>query len=118
MLLLQGKRITNLACGVHGSNCTAVTWGVFPDKEIIQPTVVDTDSFQVWKDEAFLLWRMQWQSIYPRGSESWDLIQQIHDSYFLVSLVDNNYVSGDIFAVFNELLSNSEDGAEEEEKKE
>ena len=27
----------------------AVTWGVFPGKEIIQPTVVDPDSFLIWK---------------------------------------------------------------------
>lgn len=27
----------------------AVTWGVFPGKEIIQPTVVDPVSFHVWK---------------------------------------------------------------------
>jgi methylenetetrahydrofolate reductase (NADPH) len=30
-----------------------VTWGVFPGREIIQPTVVDAASFSVWKDEAF-----------------------------------------------------------------
>ncbi len=28
---------------------TAVTWGVFPGKEIVQPTVVDPMSFKVWK---------------------------------------------------------------------
>jgi len=27
----------------------AVTWGVFPGKEIIQPTVVDPIAFTVWK---------------------------------------------------------------------
>ena len=27
----------------------AVTWGVFPGKEIIQPTVVDPVSFHFWK---------------------------------------------------------------------
>lgn len=27
----------------------AVTWGVFPGKEIIQPTVVDPVSFKSWK---------------------------------------------------------------------
>jgi methylenetetrahydrofolate reductase (NADPH) len=27
----------------------AVTWGVFPGKEIIQPTVVDPESFHFWK---------------------------------------------------------------------
>lgn len=27
----------------------AVTWGVFPGKEVVQPTVVDPQSFSVWK---------------------------------------------------------------------
>ena len=27
----------------------AVTWGVFPGKEILQPTVVDPVSFNIWK---------------------------------------------------------------------
>lgn len=27
----------------------AVTWGVFPAREVIQPTVVDPQSFLVWK---------------------------------------------------------------------
>lgn len=27
----------------------AVTWGVFPGKEVVQPTVVDPHSFLVWK---------------------------------------------------------------------
>ena len=30
----------------------AVTWGVFPDREVMQPTVVDFKSFVAWKDEA------------------------------------------------------------------
>ena len=34
---------------VGPSDVNAVTWGVFPGKEIIQPTVVDPQSFAVWK---------------------------------------------------------------------
>jgi hypothetical protein len=26
---------------------------------------------------------------------------QVQDTYYLVSLVDNNYIDGDLFAVFN-----------------
>jgi hypothetical protein len=32
----------------------AVTWGVFPGKEIAQPTVVDPEAFLAWKTEAFV----------------------------------------------------------------
>ena len=31
------------------SHPIAVTWGVFPGKEIVQPTVVDSISFNIWK---------------------------------------------------------------------
>ena len=33
-----------------------VTWGVFPNHEIVQPTIVERSSFLAWKDEAFALW--------------------------------------------------------------
>ena len=33
-----------------------MTWGVFPGREVLQPTVVDPISFRVWKDEAFRQW--------------------------------------------------------------
>lgn len=48
----------------------AVTWGVFPGKEIAQPTVVDPASFRVWKDEAFELWLTQWANVYDDATVS------------------------------------------------
>ena len=36
----------------HRHRPVAVTWGVFPGREVLQPTVVDPVSFKVWKDEA------------------------------------------------------------------
>ncbi|KAL3862448.1 hypothetical protein ACJMK2_008412 [Sinanodonta woodiana] len=69
----------------------AVTWGVFPGKEIIQPTVVDPIAFKFWKDEAFALWIEGWGKLYPDGSKSRDIIQNIHDNYYLVNLVDNEF---------------------------
>ena len=35
---------------------TALTWGVFPNREILQPTIFDHDVFLIWSDEAFQLW--------------------------------------------------------------
>ncbi|PHT92302.1 hypothetical protein T459_00184 [Capsicum annuum] len=48
----QGNFISN----VHQTDVNAVTWGVFPAKEIVQPTIFDPASFMVWKDEAFEIW--------------------------------------------------------------
>ncbi|OWA51199.1 Methylenetetrahydrofolate reductase [Hypsibius exemplaris] len=69
----------------------AVTWGVFPGREIIQPTVVDPVSFRCWKDEAFALWHEQWCYIYPVGSHSREILEEIRSTFFLVNLVDNEF---------------------------
>ena len=82
---------------------SAVTWGVFPGEEIIQPTVVDAKTFHVWKDEAFEIWREEWAALYEEESTSRRLIEEIHDSYWLLNLVENDYINGDIFAIFRDL---------------
>ena len=56
------------------SGPAAVTWGVFPGREVLQPTVVDPEAFMVWKDEAFNLWLEQWASIYDDESLSYELM--------------------------------------------
>jgi methylenetetrahydrofolate reductase (NADPH) len=42
----QGALMTN-TCSENTAN--ALTWGVFPGQEIVQPTIVDTASFLAWK---------------------------------------------------------------------
>jgi len=96
---LKGESYTNT------KETNAVTWGVFPGKEIIQPTVVDSASFVVWKDEAFAVWKSVWAHKYPENSPSRVLLDSIINSFFLVNIVDNNFVDGDIFAVFSEVAT-------------
>ncbi|KAE8591852.1 hypothetical protein XENTR_v10018592 [Xenopus tropicalis] len=92
-------RVNYHIVNVHGQNITnaadlqpsAVTWGIFPGREIIQPTVVDPVSFMYWKDEAFALWIEQWAKLYEEESPSRMIIQYIHDNYYLVNLVDNDF---------------------------
>eukprot|EP00920_Eleutheroschizon_duboscqi_P036587 GHVT01088088.1.p1 GENE.GHVT01088088.1~~GHVT01088088.1.p1 ORF type:complete len:381 (-),score=18.56 GHVT01088088.1:922-2064(-) len=84
---------------------TAVTWGVFPGEEIVQPTVVDNESFRAWKDEAFALWLVEWGAIYDKDSESYALLKEIHDRWYLVNVVDNNFLSGDLFTKLVEFVS-------------
>ncbi|MBA0713817.1 hypothetical protein Golax_012826 [Gossypium laxum] len=93
----------NLLSNIGLTDVNAVTWGVFPAKEIIQPTVVDPASFVVWKDEAFEIWSRSWSALYPDGDPSKNLLEEIQSSYYLVSLVDNNYMDGNIFGVFEDL---------------
>lgn len=142
------------------ADANAVTWGVFPGKEIIQPTVVDQRSFLVWKvrkrvcwhtkrelqcrplywfcvrhpstghailfmigipsamwvherlllilqDEAFQLWQTEWASLYSEGSTAAKLINGIVDSWYLVSLVDNDFIKGDLYRIFDLPASSS-----------
>ena len=52
----QGDLRTN----THSDGPNAVTWGVFPNKEIIQPTIVEAISFMAWKAGVeFLISRIQ-----------------------------------------------------------
>lgn len=81
----------------YGSNSrgglTALTWGVFPDREIVQPTIFDPKTFLVWAEEAFSLWTGMWLNLYDPESESYELIETIRDTYYLVAIIDNDYES-------------------------
>jgi methylenetetrahydrofolate reductase (NADPH) len=83
---------------------TALTWGVFPNKEIIQPTVFDSDTFIVWSEEAFQLWQTGWTDLYDDETESSALLYDMHDKYFLVAIIDNDYIESDLYSVFTEAL--------------
>ena len=52
------------------------------------------------------LWTSIWAAIYDDESASNALIHRIHDTYFLVAIVDNDFVAGpnSIWAVFHELV--------------
>jgi methylenetetrahydrofolate reductase (NADPH) len=84
----------------------AVTWGVFPDREILQPTVMDPLAFVgPWKDEAFALWG-QWSSAYEEGSEAHAALCDVAENYYLVAAVDNEYEKGDgLFDLFRAALA-------------
>ncbi len=101
----------------------AVTWGVFPDKEVQQPTVVDPEAFRVWVPEAFELWSTQWKSLYeprvdkatgntddsPEHSTARSVLDHIMSDWWLVSIVDNDFRDGrnSIFLALQELVTSS-----------
>lgn len=63
----------------------AVTWGVFPGKEIVQPTIVESVSFLAWRDEAFRL-GMDWAHCHDSGSPSRALIETVMTDWTLVNI--------------------------------
>ena len=135
---LDGKVVMEGEEGV-----TALTWGVFPNKEILQPTVFDPNTFLVWSKEAFQLWLDTWACLYDDASESSSLIYkvrkrlflyneyliihfflslryifslsllllllryalcQIHDTYYLVAIIDNDYIRSTLFTMLEEVI--------------
>ncbi|KXN92415.1 Methylenetetrahydrofolate reductase 2, partial [Leucoagaricus sp. SymC.cos] len=82
----QGDLRTN----THSDGPNAVTWGVFPGKEIIQPTIVEAISFMAWKDEAYELGK-QWASMYDADSLSYKVISDLMENSLLVNVVHNDF---------------------------
>ncbi|KYK55670.1 methylenetetrahydrofolate reductase 2 [Drechmeria coniospora] len=74
-----------------GSSTNAVTWGVFPGKEIMTPTIVEEVSFRAWAEEAFGIWG-EWASVYGRGSESEKLLNDLRDDCWLVNVIHHEFV--------------------------
>lgn len=91
----------DLRTNTHSDGPNAVTWGVFPGKEIIQPTIVEAVSFMAWKDEAFELGH-QWARFYEPDSPSRTLIKDLMDTSFLVNVVHNDFK--DPHAIFKSFL--------------
>jgi len=83
---------------------TALTWGVFPNKEILQPTIFDPDTFVVWSEEAFQLWTSAWAELYDDDTESSELLYHIHDTYYLVAIIDHEYIESDLYSVFTDAM--------------
>lgn len=80
----------------------AVTWGIYPGKEVIQPTIVEKISFLAWKDEVFTL-ASEWSKCYPEDSKSRAVIQDMAENWYLINIVHNDFQAPDaIFEVFKE----------------
>lgn len=52
------------------------------------------------QDEAFQLWTSEWGSLYEEGSKSRKVIENVASTYFLVSVVDNDYINGNLYQAF------------------
>ncbi|KJZ80531.1 hypothetical protein HIM_00381 [Hirsutella minnesotensis 3608] len=74
-----------------GTSTNAVTWGVFPGKEIVTPTIIEEVSFRAWSEEAFGIWR-EWAKVYGRESESEKLLSSIKDDVWLVNVIHHEFI--------------------------
>lgn len=86
-----GTVTSNFSSDEHRLNSkNAVTWGVFPAKEVLQPTIIDYESFKAWSEEAFMLW-VEWARCYHMGLEAYNLLQSIYNDYYLVSMIYHDF---------------------------
>jgi 5,10-methylenetetrahydrofolate reductase len=93
-----------IRAGVDEGGVTALTWGVFPNREILQPTIFDPQTYLIWAEEAFSLWTTMWLNLYDFESRSYSLIEDIRDNYFLVAIIDNDFVSSDGVSLCDKIL--------------
>lgn len=98
---LSGDASDNVEGGGDAST-HAVTWGAFPGKEIITPTIIEKVSFEAWAEEAFGIWA-EWARVYSnRGGRevqnaaqaraSKDLIENVTGDVWLVNIIHHRYV--------------------------
>jgi methylenetetrahydrofolate reductase (NADPH) len=93
----------NLYTNAQSEGPNAVTWGVFPGKEIVQPTIVERISFLAWKDEAFQL-GTEWARCYDTGTPSRAVLDDIMNNWYLVNIVNNDFHRTEtIFEVLKDL---------------
>lgn len=72
----------------------AVTWGVFPGKEIVTPTIIEEVSFRAWSEEAFSIWS-EWAKVYGRGSPSQELLESVRADSWLVNIIHHDFIEKD-----------------------
>ena len=104
----------NLHTNSKNDDINAVTWGVFPGEEILQPTIVEKVSFLAWKDEVYSLLD-EWITIFhskaitdivpeDKINKFDDLIKSFGENFVLCNFVNNDFTS-DNNVMFNLLNS-------------
>jgi methylenetetrahydrofolate reductase (NADPH) len=72
------------------SAANSVTWGAFPGKEIVTPTIIEEISFRAWADEAFGIWA-EWERCYAHGTASRRVLRELRDGLWLVNVIGHGY---------------------------
>ncbi|VDC06687.1 unnamed protein product [Peniophora sp. CBMAI 1063] len=72
----------------------AVTWGVFPAQEIVQSTMIESESFLSWKDEAFATWSA-WAALFPPDAPERTLLERVRRKRWLVNVTHHDYKDAD-----------------------
>jgi methylenetetrahydrofolate reductase (NADPH) len=83
----------------------AITWGCFPKREIIQPTIYDSEIFCVWKQEAFEKFDSWANCIKTEEEEKENVfLQNAKNELFLMTIVDNDYITPSVQKILMEFI--------------
>jgi len=104
ILYIASNKAGDVVTNTDEMRANAVTWGVFPGREVQQPLVTHGPSFLSWKEEAFALWS-DWTGLYPPESASWPLLNHIQNQWHLVSILDDNFCAGDLCSTILSIMS-------------
>ncbi|TVY48222.1 Methylenetetrahydrofolate reductase [Lachnellula occidentalis] len=100
--LEDSEEVSYYACNAQGEfkssgdgGANAVTWGAFPGKEIVTPTIIEEVSFRAWAEEAFGIWA-EWGRVYGRGrEESRAVVEGCMGDVWLVNVIHHGFVEKD-----------------------
>ncbi|KDN38871.1 MTHFR-domain-containing protein [Tilletiaria anomala UBC 951] len=85
-----GNRHGAFETNMEAGKSNAVTWAVFPGREIVQPTIIEEDSFKAWCQEAFAIWA-EWELLFPPQSATKQLLHEIGEQRWLITVVHHEY---------------------------
>ncbi|KAI9500173.1 methylenetetrahydrofolate reductase (NAD(P)H) met13 [Coemansia spiralis] len=103
--LQSSPQITYYAANQRGdfltnsSGATALTWGVFPGRSVVQPTLIDKMNFLAWRAEAFAAWR-EWAEMFSPESPEYLFLCETAAECWLVNVVDNEFKKHGIWEMF------------------
>ncbi|SPO31579.1 related to MET12 - methylenetetrahydrofolate reductase [Ustilago trichophora] len=89
-----GNAKGEFASNLGENEANTVTWAVFPGKEIVQSTIIERESFEAWREEAFEIWS-EWSMLFPKGSASRKLVEGVKEGRWLVTVVHHDYKDGE-----------------------
>jgi methylenetetrahydrofolate reductase (NADPH) len=107
----RGDKFSNVSI----NNVNAVTWGVFPCQEVAQPTVVDHTAFYLWSEELFETIKDDWLIIYPKDSKTHEVLTSLHDNYYLVNVVDNDFINGKLQEIMITFIKENQESIDDYE---
>lgn len=109
-----GDRKGNFESNIPETSIVSMTWGLFPGKEIAQPTIIDAESFKAWRDESFAIWS-EWELLFPKKSATRELMRGIGEERWLVTVIHHDYKKGEALWEFLLDLDEEKDGRGEQD---